>query len=170
MEKSTEYKALTAAGLVDPGVLAIGLERGWVSAEDVSAYAVDRLTAGTDEPDVVQLTTAETLDREITIDLLRQWATREALPSVSSDEAIRRWMFGLLKAISESCANADEKLDCLEEAYATLGYPEEMRECSRYYVPEHDRTRGIKVGEVTASPLGAMKVLLLRLGQELRIR
>lgn len=48
MAMSTELEALRTAGLVDAGVLAVGLERGWVSADDVAAFAVERLPAGSD--------------------------------------------------------------------------------------------------------------------------
>ena len=82
---------------------------------------------------------------------------------------MRRWMFAALKSIEQSSADPEEKLDRLDEAYATLGYPEEMRECSRYYVPEQDRARGIQVGEVTASPITAMNNLLARLASELSL-
>jgi hypothetical protein len=169
MAMSAELEALKTAGLVDAGVLAVGLERGWASAGDVASFAVEQLTAGADRAEVVELATAEELDTATIIDLLRQWAGEEKLASMSSTEAIRRWMFGHLKAIAESDAIPDAKLDRLEEAYPTLDYPEEMRECSRYYVPAADRARGITVGEVTASPLGAMEDLLLRLGREFRV-
>jgi hypothetical protein len=170
MAVGAELDALKAAGLVDAGVLAVGLERGWASAEDVSAYAVERLASGADQPEVVELATAEALDAATIVELLRQWARNETLPTMSSGGAMRRWMFGMLKAIAESDASPDHKLDRLEEAYATLGYPEEMRECSRYYIPDCDRARGITVGDFTASPLGAMDALLLRLGKDFHVR
>jgi hypothetical protein len=47
-----------------------------------------------------------------------------------------------------------------------FGYPEEMRKCSRYYMPPQDRARGIRVGEVTDSPLEAMNQLLSQLKRE----
>ena len=169
MTMSAELEALRTGGLMDAGVLAVGLERGWASADDVAAFAVEQLAAGADRAEVVELATAEELDTATIIELLRQWAGDEKLASVSSTEAIRRWMFGYLEAISESDASPDAKLDRLDEAYATLDYPEEMRECSRYYVRAADRARGITVSEVTASPLGAMEDLLLRLGREFRV-
>ena len=169
MAMSAELEALRTAGLVDAGVLAVGLERGWASADDVAAFAVEQLAAGADQAEVVELATAEELDIATIIDLLRHWAVDENLDSMSFTEAIRRWMFGHLKAIAESDASPNTKLDRLEEAYAILDYPEEMRECGRYYVPAADRARGITVGEVTASPLDAMDDLLWRLGKEFRV-
>lgn len=156
--------------LVDAGVLALGLERGWASRADVSAYAVEKLSADDERVEAVELATAEELDPDRIVELLRGWARIEHLPFLSAEEAIRRWMFAALMTISESGASADEKLDRLEEAYATFGYPEEMRECSRYYVPPRDRARGIRVGDVTASPLEAMNQLLSRLRTEFGIR
>ncbi len=100
------------------------------------------------------------------VSALWRWADREQLPTRTSDQAMRRWMFVMLKHIAESKTSDEARLDRIEDAYAMLDYPEEMRACSRYYVPEHDRVRGIEVGEWTESPIGAMKELLARLGKE----
>lgn len=51
--------------------------------------------------------------------------------------------------------------------WAALGYPAEMRECSRYFVPRADRT--IPVGRRTDSPLAAMHRLARKIGVELGV-
>ena len=126
----------------------------------------DKLVAGDERAEVIDLATAEDLAPERVVELLRHLARLDRLPSLAPDVAIRRWMFAALEGIAQSVVAADEKLDRLEEAYAAFGYPEEMRECSRYYVPPQDRARGIRVGEATASPLEAMNQLLSRLTSE----
>jgi hypothetical protein len=157
---------LRECGLLDSGVLAAGVERGWASGADVAAYAVERLSAGDDRPEVVELAAVEDLEPERVTDLLRDWARLDRLPSQRAEDALRRWMFAALTAISRSGTSPEEMLDRLEEAYAMFGYPEEMRKCSRYYVPPQDRARGIRVGEVTDSPLEAMNQLLSQLKRE----
>lgn len=161
---------LKDGGLLDPGILAAGIEHGWATRTDVVAYAMERMSAGNDRPEAVELAAAENLESERIVDLLREWARLDGLPSQQPDSAVRRWMFAALTAISWSDAGAEEKLDRLEETYATFGYPEEMRECSRYYVPPQDRARDIRVGEVTASPLEAMNQLLAKLRREFKLR
>jgi hypothetical protein len=157
---------LRECGLLDSGVLAAGVERGWASGADVAAYAVERLSAGDDRPEVVELAAVEDLESERVTDLLRDWARLDRLPSQRAEDALRRWMFAALTAISRSGTSTEEMLDRLEETYAMFGYPEEMRKCSRYYMPPQDRARGIRVGEVTDSPLEAMNQLLSQLKRE----
>lgn len=160
---------LMECGLLDSGVLAVGVERGWASRADVATYAAERLSAGDDRSEVVELTAAEELEPARLIDRLRNWARLDGLPSQHPESAVRLWMFAGLTAIARSGSSPEEQLDRLEEAYATFGYPEEMRECSRYYVPPQDRARNIRVGEVTDSPLEAMNQLLSQLRREFRV-
>jgi hypothetical protein len=158
---------LRSHDLLDAGVLAVGLERGWVSRADVTAYAWAMLSAGDDRQEVLDLADAEELDLERVLELLRRCARHESLSPVATERAMRCWMFAALKAISEGGASPEAQLDRLEDAYATLGYPAEMQACSRYYVPPSDRARGIRVGEQTTSPLEAMHRLLAQLGHDL---
>jgi len=161
---------LRGAGLLDPGVLAAGIERGWVSCADVVAFAVERLTAGDDRSEVLELAAADDEEPAWVIDVLRRWARADGLQSERAESAERLWMFAALLSISRSEISPEEQLDRLEETYATFGYPEEMRECSRYYVPPQDRARGIRIGEVTSSPLVAMNRLLSQIGGELGVQ
>ena len=163
----TPLEQLKNAGLLDPEVLASGLERGWLTRDQVIEYAVEKLGAGDERTEVLTLAAAEDLEPEKIVTLLRKWAKLDGLPTESMQGGLRKWMFAYLKSIEESPASPEEKLDSVEEIYALLGYPEEMHECSRYYIPAEDRARGIQVGEVTASPLQAVHKLVSRLKQEL---
>jgi hypothetical protein len=152
--------------LLDFGVLALGLERGWATAAEVSDYATGMVGTGDERPEVIALAGANATDAEGVLDALRQLAHADALPTEQEEQALRRWMFARLSQIAHNNASPDAKLDLLEEAYAELGYPEEMRECSRYYVPPADRERGLKVGDHTTSPLEALDAVLERLSAE----
>src|SRR5262245_56788835 len=92
---------LKSSGLLDAGVLAVGIERGWASAPDVSAYATEKLSAGDEQAEVVELATAEDLEPEKITELLRRWANLDYLPSRAADNAMRRWLFAALKAIEQ---------------------------------------------------------------------
>jgi hypothetical protein len=163
----TPLEQLKNAGLVDPEVLAVGLERGWITRDQVIEYAVERLGGGDGRTEVLKLAAAEDLETQTIVTLLRRWAELDRLPTGSLKVGLRKWMFASLKSIEESPASPEEKLDRVEEIYALLGYPEQMNECSRYYIPAADRARGIQVGEVTASPLEAVHRLVALLQQEL---
>ena len=43
MAMSAELEALRTVGLVDAGVLAVGVERAWASADDVAASQLNNL-------------------------------------------------------------------------------------------------------------------------------
>ena len=166
MAMDSVLRVLKDWNLLDPGVLALGLERGWVSEADVSAYAVEILLTGDNRVELAELATAEDLDLRSIVHLLRKLARLDSLPSVQVDNAIRRWMFAMLTSISMSGSNPEDQLDKVEDAYAMLDYPEEMRECSRYYVPPLHRAGGIQIGMQIASPLEAMNQLVLKLRSE----
>lgn len=161
---------LRGTGLIDPGVLAVGIERGWASRGDVVAYAVEALRAGNERAEVMEIVTADDLELDRLTELLREWARLDGLPSARAENAVRRWMFSALSVIAHSNVSPEKKLDKLEETYADFAYPEEMRACSRYYMPLHDRARGIQIGELTDSPLDAMNRLLSKLTKEFEVQ
>lgn len=154
-------------GLLDPSVLAIGFERGWVDRGGIVDFAIEQIASGNESRVVVELSTCEDLDADSIMQLLARWAGSDLRQTSVREQALRRWQLGFLKALSLSPLGPEEQLDRLEELYAMLGYPEEMRECSRYYVPPEDRARGLKVGDITESPLGAMARLVATLEKEL---
>lgn len=164
-----EIKCLQKTGLLDAGVLAVGVERGWVSKKDVIEYAVEMLVLGEERPEFIDLIIQD-LDTVTISNLLWQLAQKYLLPSRLFDEAIRRWMYASLKVIDVADISEEEKLDRLEEVYAILDYPEEMSACSRYYISDDDCIRGISIGDkVTLSPLEAMKNLLSQIEANLGI-
>lgn len=153
-------------GLLDVEALALGFDRRWVDRQTVAAFAVEKLAAGDERPEVMELAMCDHLEPSVIVDLLRRWGRLDALPPEGTERALRRWMFAFLKGLARSDVGPEEKLDELEEIYGMLGYPEEMRECSRYYVPSEDRARGLQIGDTTASPLDAMTNLVATLARE----
>jgi hypothetical protein len=153
-------------GLLDAGVLAVGLQRGFARAADVAEYAAERMRSNDDSPELMELSRVDGMAPERACALLLAIARRSALASQTQPEALRRWLFAALTRISASERSGEEMLDMLEDVYATLGYPEELKVCSRYYVPPADRVRGIRVGEFTESPVEAMNGLLSQLKRE----
>jgi len=158
---------LTRLRLMDPLVLSFGFERGWVTHADVCDYAVQRLAAGESPRAAVELAIIDIGARYRIIDLLHQWAQVEGRPTQDSRHALRVWMFAALRWIASSGNDPEQQLDHLEDAYAALGYPPEMRECSRYFVPPADRA--IPIGHTTDSPLEAMRRLLQKTESELGV-
>lgn len=150
-------------GWLTADVLREGLARGWASKRDVVDFALDRLGAGHDGPEVMSLLDAEQLDLATLQALLQRSQNTDTPASVKSP--LSPWMYATLVQITEGRGGEDEKLDQLEDLYASFGYPEQLRECSRYYVPTHDQQ--LSVGEHTESPLLAMARLLETLKKEL---
>jgi hypothetical protein len=161
--------SLKSAGLLDSGVLAAGIARGWASRADAVAYAVEQLVAGDERDVVVELASADDEETARILVALRQWALDDALPSANDEYAVRRWLYAALLFISRSDTGGDETLDLLEDAYSRFDYPYEMRECSRYYSPP-DRDRRIQLGELVGSPIAAMNKLLSDLAAEFGLR
>ena len=85
--------------LLDAGVLALGLERGWVDRRSIAVFAGERLTAGDERPEVVELAACEQLETNTILELLRCWANHDAQPSATSEQALRRWLFAFLKGL-----------------------------------------------------------------------
>ena len=149
--------------LLDAGVVAEGAARGWLSPDAVLGFASAALEGGNLRDEVVELALREYQGTQHTVGILHRWASDLGLPSASAVEATRRWMFAALTAIVESADGPEHTLDAIEEAFATLGYPDEMRVCSRYYTPPEDIARGLGVGDYTADPFQATIELLQRL-------
>ena len=134
-------------------------------------HALEMMGRGDERTEVIELATARDLGPDRAIELLRYLARLDGL--FSSDDLIlaaRPWILAALNATLNTDLSPEDKLDRFEEVYALLGYPEQLHECSRYYVPEHDRLRGIRVGETTESPLVAMARVRARLATELGLK
>lgn len=160
-------EALKGAGLLDAGVLATGMERGWADRGDATGFAADRLVAGDARPEMVELAAADDEEPAQVVEMLKRLARSDGLATADESAALRRWMLATLLVISRSDASPEVKLDQLEVAYADFDYPEEMRELSKYHVP--DPAADVRVGDASTSPIAALERLLGKLRTELGV-
>ena len=157
---------LRESGILDAGVLAEGLRRGWIERDVVISFALEHFQAGDKRFEIVSLGSCEHDDISEIMKVLDGLASAGELQSAQSGVAMRRWIFAFVKDIAQSSRTPDEKLDAIESLYADLGYPRELDECSRYYVPREDRERPLRVGDTTASPMRAVSDLIEKLADE----
>lgn len=153
---------LRKAHLLTSGVLAFGFERGWIDKKAIIAFANSKFEDGDVCVEFAELATCDGLEPNSILDLLRRCTSS----SETTEHIARIWMFGFLKALSGEKIDPEEKLNRLEEIYGMFGYPDEMRECSRYYTPPKDRGR-LQVGMKTDCPIKAMATLIVSLQRTL---
>ncbi len=163
------FARLLRTGVLDAQTVLFGLEREWIGPGEVTAYAIEQVRDGKLAEEALQLLSAEELSEEEIARLLRQ-STRESWPPHEDARLapMRRWMLAALEEIEESPETAEDQLDRIEDLYGQLGYPEEMRECSRYYVPASVQKLANPLGAPVESPLKAMSRLISRLRLDLR--
>jgi len=150
----TAAQVLVQRGLLDATTALRGWREDWLSGSQVSDWAVAALVAddGGVDPDLVALTSAERLPPADVQDLLE---ARAAAETTAEEVAHQRWMLAALLALRDEPLGDEERLDRLDELYADLGYPEELRYISRYnFTPEERATPGVSSAEPT-SPLDA---------------
>lgn len=153
--------------LLNPSVLAVGLERGWIERRDVADFAVECLLEGDERPEIVELASCERMERRDVLDVLGQWRESEGDDAVGEEDGLRHWIYGYLKVLSLQTPYSEDTLDELEALYAMFGYPSEMRKCSRYYIPPEDRERRLKAGDrISSSPEDSMLELLAEMEAE----
>ena len=116
--------------------LLVGWERGWATKSDLEHYATDKLQNATCENDLVDtaiLASAKQLDNAEIGQSLKQLA--ENTPE-RSQEALEKWRLARLIALQSQGLDWDEKVTRLEEIGADFGFPEDMRNCSRYAISD----------------------------------
>jgi hypothetical protein len=114
-----------------------GLENGWLSDDAAIDLAIDRVTAGDDSRDVVELASVLPHEKYKIPQIVRRLAERD--PRCSKD----KWLFLLLAWLYEHRKIVEEPLAVIEQLYADFGYPEEIASFVRY-MPAQDPSR---VGE-----------------------
>jgi hypothetical protein len=158
------FGLLKQEDLLHPSDVAYGFERGWAETEEVAdflySFAPSDLAA--------RLATSKIPPELLIQNLLDEWSRRVSNQAIHPNHAARIWMYGHLKDLQASEASSDHQLLRLQEIYGLLGYPEEMRACSMYYVPEDEKSNSLKVGDQTASPLMAMSFLINSLAEEFK--
>jgi hypothetical protein len=144
---------LANRGALTWAALLAGIERGWVTQDDVARAAVDWLSKhpeANDKP-IILLAACERDDaRDV-----RSWLeeANEAAGHEAGLEPLERWRWAFLADLADNNhIDDDAKLQRLQELYAEFGYPEDMAECS-VYVNEP----GLALGDIVKCPLEAMR-------------
>jgi hypothetical protein len=107
-----------------------GLQNGWLTDEAAIELAIDRVNAGDDSPDVVDLASLLPHDLYKVPEIVRRLAERD--PECSRD----KWLFLLLAWLYEHRADVEDPLGVVEELYADFDYPEGMASFVRYMPPQ----------------------------------
>ena len=108
----------------------LGLQNGWLTDEAAIDLAIDRVTAGDDSPDVVELASVLPHEKYKAPFIVRGLAERD---SACSRE---KWLFLLLAWLYEHRDTVEEPLALVEQLYADFDYPEEMASFVRYMPPQ----------------------------------
>ena len=145
--------ALTWAALL------AGIERGWVTQENVAQVAVGWLSKhpDADMQPVVRLASCERDDASD----VRSWLEEAnvAAGQETTQEALERWRWAFLADLADNgCIDDEAKLQRLQELHAEFGYPEDMAACSPYSVEP-----GLAKGDTGKSPLEAMREVVSQL-------
>lgn len=120
-------KILINLGLLCWSTILLGLREGWVSRNDVIAYAVDLLVNGNNDEDVAVIAGGDPLGDDELYKLISNQI-------VQTDNAadLDKWRLAHLLNIAESEDDEQTKLDRLQEIYTKFDYPEDMASCSIY--------------------------------------
>jgi len=153
------------AGLLDWPTAVIGFRQQWMSAEDVQAFAVNRILEELEPAsEVVDLTSSQLGESDISehLDVLAQ-----ASPQADERVLVRRWLFASLVVLDQSSADEDATMERLQEIYAEFGYPEELRYVSPYNFIAAGQDESLTVGDPISSPLECFRAALNQLRVEL---
>lgn len=136
MKYSGHLESIDGLGLMGWAVLAVGWDRGWVTREDVSRFAIDRLLSeavGADDMNtVMSLALAESekldhLDIEAVLERLI-WDSFDREKASGED----KWRLVFLIALDAEPLEWEAKVTKLQELMAEFGYPPDMNRCFRY--------------------------------------
>lgn len=159
-------------GLLDWPSLWVGLERGWVWADDLIAFSTQWLLEHPDEDNehITLLAGGESLDEAELRDMLGNHLREVSgeTPDPRAAPEVDKWRLAALCLLDQSDLPPDEKLDALEELRAEFDYPEDMRACSRYYVPPQFAGRQFAVGEHLPweDPFEAVQAVIAKLRKQ----
>lgn len=173
MNSENAFNILAQEKLLTWASLAVGIERGWVSADWVSSFAVDWLCThpDSDDPNVTAIAGGRP-DTEV-LELVRQVAAGvEQFDPDDEDQYLAesdRWRFAFLTNLVRAELPDDRKMDRLQSLYAEFGYPADMAACSRYGPSaEAAQADSISSDRLIQSPLEAMRAVAVQLGERLR--
>lgn len=135
---TTTVDLLDTLNLLSWDVLACGRERGWVTASDLSSFAIACLRStvkDTELPAVAELASAEKLPAADVDRLLSQLSP---VPSGPKCPALDCWRLAKLIELRSQDLDWEAKVTRLQEVAAEFGYPADMQECSRYSTGTRD--------------------------------
>jgi len=124
--RASAFTQLKTLGLVDWGVLAFGWSHQLLSADDVADFAAHETGTQHEARESLLLATQDNEPEKIGSQL------NELAAPVVSRLAADKWRLAHLMEIADLKADWDTKVTMLEDVYSEFGYPEDMRECSRY--------------------------------------
>jgi hypothetical protein len=128
MDARQALKTLSALGLASVPAIIVGWDRGWVTNLDVVKFAADRFTDNSEPgPAIVSLLGADAYSD----DEVRRLLVRAAGQFDTASE-LDKWRLAYLLMLREADVQPSEKVEQLEQLYATFGYPHDMRLCSPY--------------------------------------
>jgi len=136
--------------------MSVGLQRGWLTKDDVARAAVEWLSQNPDEnlQPVLRLAASEHDDPQDVQKWLGQ--SNEATDRETEEEATDRWRWAFLADLyDDERMDGEAKMQRLEELISEFGYPADMDACSRYYF--------LQPGATDISPLAALRELVPRL-------
>jgi hypothetical protein len=152
----TTIDILNDLNLLSWDVLAYGRQRGWVTASDLSTFAIACLAADIDDtelPAVAELASAETLSADEVDQLLSQLSS---VQSGQDSAESNSWRLAKLVELQSQGLEWDDKVTRLEGLAAEFGFPADMQGCSRYAAG-------------TADPLDEMEALIANLRNQLGV-
>jgi hypothetical protein len=158
-------------GLLDWSSLWVGFKRGWVQKKDIIDYAVDWLLRYSEEENqhIILLAGGEFMDERDFQDEFVNYLKEEieALPDIYQSEEVDKWRLAALKCLQNNNITDEDKLGQLELMYADFDYPEDMAQCSQYYVPP-DLPDSWEIGDKIGScPLEALNRVIQKLEGDL---
>ena len=159
-------EVMAQMGLLTWQSIYVGWQHRWISKNELIKFVVNWLSYYHEEHNkaLLELATAEPYsDCQIDTLLFKYLDTSHSLLNESDIQIeIDKWRLAFLVELACCKIDDEEKLDRLENLYAEFSYPEDMKACSRYYIPpEFDNE--IILGRNVGSPLVAMDELIREL-------
>ena len=114
--------------------VAWGFQNGWLQADAVVTYAVEKLAEG-DEADAAEVELAGLMPAELArVPALLDEVVKSKGADYSTAKA--NWLYLVLAWVFENRNDSDDPLGLVEEIYADFNYPSEIRNFVRYMPPE----------------------------------
>ena len=162
MKYSGHLESIDRLGLMGWDVLLVGWDRGWVTREDVSRFAIDRLLSEAVGSDDMNTVMSLALAESEKLDHLDIKALLESLIRDSFDQKTAigkdKWRLVVLISLDAEPLDWEAKVNTLQEVMAEFGYPPDMSHCFRYGPSQFAIDKGLASQEdLKRDPLEEMK-------------